>query len=279
MNSVGRLQGKVAIVTGSGRGIGRGIALAFGRAGAAVVVASRTASTVSSVVQEIKEAGGTALGFPCDVGEREEVFALVAAAVDRFGPVDILVNAAQSVGTKNDPGVVAIPSPLETCDEGEWEHIFRTGVMATLWAMKAAFPYMKTRGGKIINFGSFAGRVGYAGTAAYNANKEGIIGLSRTAAREWGKYSINVNIINPFIKTETTETHFASASPEEAAAFIAAIPMKRFGTLDDVGALAVFLASAESDYITGATLMLDGGVNDLGSTLLDGSSYLDTQRD
>ena len=177
------IKGKVGIVTGAGRGIGRGIAIAYGRAGVKVVVASRSQSTVDKVVKEIKGEGGTAFGVMCDVGKRDQVFSMVDKAVAEFGTVDILVNNAQAFGPSQAPTSSGAMYPLEDFPEDEWEHINRTGLLATLWGMKAVFPHMKKHGGKIINMASMSGQVGFAGFAAYNAVKEGIRGLTRTAAR------------------------------------------------------------------------------------------------
>jgi len=252
--------GKVAIVTGAGRGIGRGIALTYGRAGAKVVVASRTRASVDGVVGEIVGDGGTAIGVTCDVGQREQVFDTVSRAVDEFGAVDILVNNAQAFGPAARPSSTWILQPLETFDEDDWEHTYRTGLLATLWGMKAAFPHMKERGGKIINMSSMAGQVGMAGSAAYNATKEGIRGLTRTAAREWGKYRINVNVVSPSVRTDGLEK-FERENPEFIKAALQNVPLGRFGDpIKDVGPLALFLGSSDSDFITGMTFMPDGGL-------------------
>ena len=256
---LGRLSNKVAIVTGAGRGIGRGIALAYGDENAKVVVASRTQNTIDEVVKEIQSAGGTALGIRCDVGERDQVFAMVDKTVAAFGRVDILVNNAQGFGPAEKPTATPVVQPLETFDESEWEHTFRTGVTASLWAMKAVFPHMKNNGGKIINFSSGWGQIGFPGTAAYNANKEAIRGLTRTAAREWGPCGINVNAISPSVMTDAM-AQYQKDFPEEAAAELLKVPMRRWGDpLRDGGGLAIFRASAESDYLTGMTFMLEGG--------------------
>ena len=140
------LKDKVAIVTGAGRGIGRAIALAYGREGAKVVVASRTQSTVDDVAKEINGAGGTAIGVACDVGHRDEVFACVDKAVEAFGTVNIVVNNAQGFGTEADPQPSTVFVACEDTDEVEWEYTFRTGATASLWFMKAAFPHMKKSG-------------------------------------------------------------------------------------------------------------------------------------
>ncbi len=254
-----RLEGKTAIVTGAGRGIGRGIAIAFAREGANVVVASRTKATVDSAVSEIVAEGGTAIGVACDVGRRDEIFAMVKKAIDAFGAVNILVNNAQGFGTAERPTPTPRLTALENFDEEEWEYTFRTGALATLWGMKAVFPWMKERGGKIINFGSSLGQIGGEGTAAYNATKEAIRALSRTAAREWGKYKINVNVINPAVVTDAM-LGYLNAHPEQAEAMLGQIPLRRWGDpVKDAGALAVFLASSDADYLTGMTFQLDGG--------------------
>jgi NAD(P)-dependent dehydrogenase (short-subunit alcohol dehydrogenase family) len=247
---------KVAIVTGAGRGIGRGISIAYGRAGAKVVAASRTAETVDSLVAEITNEGGTAIAVQCDVGDRNQVFRLIDRAVEAFGAVDILVNNAQSFSLS---GNADGHQPIETFDEQEWELIYRTGVLSTLWAMKAAFPFLKNRGGKIINLGSMSGQAGLAYYAAYNATKEGIRALSRTAAREWGKYNINVNVIVPAVRSDAFD-RLERDNPAYIAQMLAAIPLGRWGdAVKDAGGLAIFLGSNASDYITGMTFMLNGG--------------------
>ena len=254
------LDGKIAIVTGAGRGIGAGIAIAFGRAGAKVVVASRTATTVQEVVRTIENEGGSATGFTCDVGHRSEVFAMVEHAVKTFGAVDILVNNAQSFRSATSRASYDGSQPLETYDEDDWDAVYVTGVKATLWAMKAVYPHMRDRGGgKIINLGSAAAQVGIAGYAGYAATKEGIRGLSRVAAREWGPHAINVNVINPAVESDGL-IELRKNQPEMMARLTAQIPLGRWGEpIRDAGALAVFLASPASDYITGMTIMLDGG--------------------
>jgi NAD(P)-dependent dehydrogenase (short-subunit alcohol dehydrogenase family) len=256
---MGRLSGKVAIVTGSGRGIGRGIATLFAGEGAAVVVASRTAAAVDAVVGELQALGGRALGVPCDVGRKEQVDAVTAAAVAQFGAIDILVNVAQGFGTREEPTPFPQPRALEAVSDAEWDFTLSTGLMGTLWCMRAVFPYMKDRGGKIINFGSLAGQRGSAGTAAYNVTKEAIRALTRTAAREWGRYRINVNVINPAARSRALDEYQQKNPPKTDPA--AQVPLGRLGdALADIAPAALFLASSDSDYITGMTLMVDGGL-------------------
>jgi NAD(P)-dependent dehydrogenase (short-subunit alcohol dehydrogenase family) len=213
------IKDKVAIVTGAGRGIGRGIALCYARAGACVVVASRTRTTVEGVVAEIQSEGGEALGITCDVGDREQVFAMVEQTVREYGAVDILVNNAQSFAV---PGKTTTSGrqPLETFDESQ------------------------------------AGIEGFAG---YGAAKEGIRALSRTAAREWGKFGINVNVINPAVRSDSL-IELERVDPDMMRQVLKSVPLGRYGDpIRDAGPLAVFLASKDADFITGMTIMLDGG--------------------
>jgi NAD(P)-dependent dehydrogenase (short-subunit alcohol dehydrogenase family) len=256
---VGVLDGRIAIVTGSSRGIGRAIAIDYAREGASVVVSSRRLESCRPVVDEIEAAGGTAIAVACDVGVRAQVDALVAAAVERFGGLDVLVNNAQSFGRPEAPTEAPGNTGVEAFDEAEWDHTFQTGLKATLYAMQAAFPHLRERGGKVINFGSANGIQGMHGTAAYNCTKEAIRALTRTAAAEWGKHGIYVNVINPTIVTDSTDAFFATR-PGIEEKITRQIPLRRLGSVDrDIGPVAVFLASSASDYMTGQTIQVDGG--------------------
>jgi len=244
------LEGKVAIVTGAGRGVGRGVALALAMEGAAVAIPEINFEDATAVANEIKDFGGKALAITCDVGKREAVNAAVAETIQEFGTVDILVNNAQAARA----GV----NIEDETDEG-WNRTFQSGVNGTFYFMQACFPYMKEKGGKIINFASTAGTNGLEGMCAYAANKEAIRGLTRVAANEWGKYNINVNVILPWATSVLWEG-FQQANPELAAAAVAQNPMRRIGDPQkDVGRVAVFLAGPDSDFVNGLNIPVDGG--------------------
>ena len=257
---MGQMDGSVAVVTGAGRGIGKAIAKVYAREGAKVAVVSRTPATLDAVVDEIRAEGGTAIGIPCDVGVRDQVFAAVERAVAEFGTVHVLVNNAQGFGTQSAPRSSTKYMTVEEYPDDEIEYIFRTGAMATLWGMQAVFPTMKANGwGKIINFSSTSGILGTTGNTAYNMTKEAIRSLSRTAANEWGQYGINVNIISPTLRTDAFEA-WEVDRPEFVKALREGLPMRRLGDPEkDGGPLAVFLATHGSDFITGSTFMLNGG--------------------
>jgi NAD(P)-dependent dehydrogenase (short-subunit alcohol dehydrogenase family) len=185
---------------------------------------------------------------------------MVAATVERFGGLDVLVNAAQGFGTAEQPEGSPGYIPLEGFPDDVWAHTMRTGLDGTRFAMQAAFPHLVARGGgKIVNFGSGNGIGGMKGTAAYNATKEAVRALSRTAAAEWGRHRICVNVIVPNMVTDATHAFF-EARPGVEDKLVRQIPLGRFGDVDrDIGPVAVFLASSASDFVTGQTIHVDGG--------------------
>ena len=246
------LDGKVAIVTGAGSGVGRGIAIALARAGAQVVAASRTVSKCETAVDEITAAGGTAVAVECDVRRPEHIDACVARAIEEYGAIDILVNAA------DDPRV-DVPF-LELSDEvmnASWD----AGVMGTVRCTQACVPHMLERGeGAIVNVASGAGLLAPIGMAAYSAAQEAIRSLTRTAAVELGPLGIRVNVICPVASGSESLDRWIVRDPERLAAYVANTPLRRVGDpVDDVGEGVVFLCGPQSRYVTGTTLMLDGG--------------------
>jgi len=255
-----RLAGRTAIVTGAGRGLGRAIAELYAREGARVVIASRSAAGCASAVEAIEAAGGSAIAKPTDVGVKSEVVEMVVFAVETYGSLDILVNNAQSWGTRDEPAGLPVPTPLELFDDAELDWTFDTGFRGTFWAMQAAFPHMRDRGGRIINFASWYGAIGNAGTVGYNITKEAVRSLTRTAAREWGRHAITVNVVEPAAKTDAADK-IERANPEAMAAAVAAIPMARLGDPNlDIAPAVLFLASDDARFITGQTLGVDGGM-------------------
>jgi NAD(P)-dependent dehydrogenase (short-subunit alcohol dehydrogenase family) len=256
---MGKLEGKVAVVTGAGRGIGRGIALRLAKEGAHVVVASRTEGTVNQVVDEIKATSKSALGITVDVGSPDQVIAMVDQTVKAFGTVDVLVNVAQSWGTPASRSMSPPKTPFEDISEEEWDYTFQTGFKGTLYGMKAVLPFMKNqRRGRIINFGSPVALSGRPLMAAYNMTKEAIRSLTLTAAHELGPYAITVNCILPAILTEALADN--RKDPSQLEAFMKTLPMGHLGDPEhDAGGLTAFLASDDAAYLTGGTIILDGG--------------------
>jgi NAD(P)-dependent dehydrogenase (short-subunit alcohol dehydrogenase family) len=255
-----KLEAKVAIITGAGQGIGRGMALAFAKEGAEVAVVDVNPDMADQVTEELRQLGFKSVGICCDVGDEGQVREMVATAATALGPIDILVNNAQAWGPKRKNRHIApIPMPLEEFPEEWWDNTFQTGLKGTFYCCKAVFPHMKDRGGAIVNFGSTYGYSGSAGMVDYNACKEGIRALTRTAAREWAKYNIRANVICPSAETPALKA-WREADPEGEAALRATVPLGRWGDPEtDLGRAAVFLVSDDSRYLTGKTIELDGG--------------------
>ena len=243
------VDGKVIIVTGAGRGVGRGMALHLGRGGARVVVAEWKPDLLAEIGAELTELGVENLGVVCDIQDKDQIDAMVAQTLDRFGRVDGLINNAQTFRPL---------APVADVSEDDVDVFYRSGVKGTLWAMQAVYPHMKKQGwGRIVNFASSMGITGGSGFAAYNASKEAIRAITRTAAREWGAEGIVVNAIAPASATHHGE---AAKVSEGYRIFIENCPMKRQGDPElDIGPIAWFLCSDACRYLTGHTFMADGG--------------------
>ena len=246
------INGKVALVTGAGQGVGRGIALALAAGGALVILVGRTTAKLQAVRAEIEAAGGEAdVAHPADVRHAADIDALITYAADRYGGIDILVNNAQQ----------AVLAPLLDIDDEGLLLTFESGPFAAFRMMKAAHPYMKQRGGgAIINIvSSTAINWDTSGTAAYSAAKQAIGAITRAAASEWGPDGIRVNNIAPLAGSPAMLA-WLDAKPEGPDAYLSTIPLRRIGDPQaDIGRAVLFLASDEAAYITGATIPVDGG--------------------
>lgn len=251
---MGVLDGRVALITGAGLGIGRGIARRYAAEGAAVVVADRDVAAGERCVAELqREFGARAEFLATDVGIKQQVLAAVELAASRFGRLDVLVNNAWGGGAIG---------RLEQKTDALMEHGFRVGMMSAFWAMQAAFPHMQRQSwGRIVNLCSLNGVNAHMGTLEYNTAKEAQRALTRTAAREWARYGICANVICPAAAT-TAYQAFYDANPETAQAMAAANPMGRMGDPEkDIAGVALFLASEDCRYLTGNTLFVDGGAH------------------
>ncbi len=245
------LSGKVALVTGAGQGVGQGIALALAAAGAKIAVTGRTLAKLEATCALVTERGGEALAIAGNVKDAENLAAMVAQTVERFGGLDILVNNAQEVPNGK---------LLDVSDEAFLAG-FESGPLASFRLMKLAHPHMVERGGGVIvNLASSAGiRWDMTGYGAYGAVKQATRVLTRAAAAEWGRQGIRVLTIAPHAESPGLKWWIAN-NPEEAEAFFRTIPLGRIGKLEeDIGRAVAALCSPEMGYLTGATIPLDGG--------------------
>ena len=245
------VDGRVIIVTGSGQGIGRGMAHHLGKHGASIVVAEWKAHRAERTVGELEALGIDALGVVCDINHPDEIDDMVARTLERFGRVDALINNAQTFRPI---------APVAEVGGDDVDVLYDSGPKATLRAMQAVYPHMRAaHWGRIVNFASAAGITGMRGYGAYNASKEAIRALTRTAAREWGRDGIVVNCIAPGAASKRGQES-AARDTEAYAQFIREHPIGRQGDPeDDIGPVALFLCSDACRYLTGQTLMVDGG--------------------
>lgn len=244
------MQGKVAIVTGAGAGIGRATALAFAREGAHVVVADVTDERGEKVAAECGAFGAEAMYVHTDVAERADVEHLVTTTVDRFGHLDYAVNNA---------GIEGEPAPTAACTPDNWDRTIAVNLTGVFNCMQAEIPRLVEHGGAIVNTSSVAGLVGFVNSPAYVASKHGVVGLTRTAALEYATTGVRVNAVCPgVIDTEmiTRFTHGDAAATEQLTAIE---PVGRMGTPDEIADAIVWLCSDRASFVTGQAIAVDGG--------------------
>ncbi|PWB58089.1 MAG: 3-oxoacyl-ACP reductase [Nitrosomonadales bacterium] len=242
------LEGQVALVTGASRGIGQAVALDLGRKGATVIGTATSASGAENIATYLKEAGIKGAGFALDVNDREQVAAVLDAIQKQFGEIAILVNNA---GITRD-------NLLMRMKEDEWDAIMETNLKSVFRMSQAVLrAMMKARYGRIISIASVVGAMGNAGQTNYAAAKAGIIGFSKSLAREVGSRNITVNCVAPgFIDTDMTR----ALSEDQRNGLLAHIPLGRLGQVEDIAAAVTFLASPQAGYVTGTTLHVNGGM-------------------
>jgi NAD(P)-dependent dehydrogenase (short-subunit alcohol dehydrogenase family) len=252
---MGRLASKVALITGGGTGIGRAMALAFAREGAKVAVAGRRVEKLQAVVAEVAGQGGEGLAILCDVAVAADVARAVRETADRFGALNVLVNNAGALSATTVEGIA----------EEEWDRIMRVNLKGPFLMSRAALPeFRKAGGGAIVNVGSILGLVAMKDRAAYCASKGGVTMLTKAMALDHAHEKVRVNCICPsIVETELVKGLFEANEQGRALkdARVASIPLGRMGRPADVAELAVFLASEESSWLTGAAIPLDGGLS------------------
>ena len=243
------LAGKVAVVTGASRGLGRAIAVAFAEAGAAVALAARSRPHLDESAHAVERAGGRALVMTTDVTRYADVEALMDRTVAELGRLDIVVNNS---------GIARV-TPLAELSPEEWQAVLGVNLTGVFHGCRAAARHLiPQRSGKVINLASVLGAVGLPGYTAYAATKGGVMALTRTLGVEWARHGIQVNAIAPgWFVTDMNEAAFADPRIHER--LVRDVPARRTGRLEEIGPLAVYLASPASDFMIGQTIFLDGG--------------------
>ena len=246
-----RLNGNVTLITGGGKGIGYGLAEAFAEQGSNLVITGRTESRLLAAKEKLEQKYGVeVLPIVADGADEEAIKVVVAKTIEKFGKLNTLVNNAQ---------VSKSGTPLVEHTKEDFDLAIYSGLYAAFFYMRECFPYLKQSKGSVINFASGAGLFGKLGQSSYAAAKEGIRGMSRVAAAEWGPDGVRVNVICPLAMTESLE-QWKENYPELFQKTIQSIPLGRFADpKQDIGRVAVFLASEDASYVTGETITLQGG--------------------
>jgi NAD(P)-dependent dehydrogenase (short-subunit alcohol dehydrogenase family) len=249
---MGVLMDKVAIVTGAGQGVGRGVALALAAEGARVVVLGRTRSKCDAVVAEIAARGGEAIAIECDVEQRDQIEASVQQTADRWSRIDILVNNAQT----------KVYTSIRKMSDDDMDTMWRSGPMAAFRFMQVCFPYLRDSTGCVVNMGSGSSILPHGAMSGYAMTKEAVRVVTRVAAIEWGRFGIRVNAICPLAQTPGLDEFDSAAPGAMAESVLPLVPLGRLGDPEaDIGRAVVYLAGPDGSYITGTTLMVDGGYN------------------
>ncbi|WP_298473441.1 SDR family oxidoreductase [uncultured Psychrobacillus sp.] len=244
-----RLKDKVVIVTGGAGGIGLGMSKAMAKEGAIIAIVDVNEEAGQASLKVLQEISPKSMFLKADLMDRDKLPTIITTVAEAYGKIDVLVNNAHA----------SKQVTIEETTQADLDLSFGTGFYPTFYLMQAALPYLKETKGNVINFASGAGLAGHETQGAYAAAKEAIRGISRVAANEWGRFGINVNIISPIADSEGVQA-WAKAQPEYYENVRSKIPLGRFGDVEeDIGRVAVFLASEDSKYITGQTIMADGG--------------------
>jgi NAD(P)-dependent dehydrogenase (short-subunit alcohol dehydrogenase family) len=248
---MGVLDGQIAIVTGAGQGVGRGVALAIAREGAKVAVLGRTVSKCDVVATEIAGRGGEALAIECDVEHRDQIEASVERVVQEWGRLDLLVNNAHT----------KVFQSIRKLTDADMETMWQSGPLATFRFMQACFQYLRDSKGCVVNMGSGSGILPQGAMSGYAMTKEAVRTLSRVGAVEWGRFGIRVNSICPLAESPGA-AEFDDATGGAVDNVTTMIPLGHWGDPEaDIGRGVVYLAGPDGRYITGTTLMIDGGFN------------------
>ncbi len=246
-----QLNEKVAIVTGGGQGIGKGIVMCLAKRGVKIVTTGRREAPIIQTIEEVKALGSEGLAITCDSADRPRVKEVVEKTVETFGTVDIVVNVAQAVG------------PAAPVEETTYESMFKSwssGCIGSLNFMQECFPYMKEQGeGRVVNFASATGMFGYSGQLAYGSNKEAVRGLTKIAAKEWAGYGITVNCVLPSAESPAAK-EWAKKFPDLYKQEMDKLPMHKMGDAElDIAPVVAFLCGPDSRFYTGQCLLVDGG--------------------